>query len=151
MKLFCRSYISVIAERKERETTGVGGPLFFSGCKYFLCYPPPSPPQHIRLKRALETNRASSGLLNKVGSPVRYSTKIEFHTGATLKAISALLPPTIPSPFSPSSPSSSSSSSWGVFLSPPPHGTPVPYLKFNFRLTVNTEYAYSGRRRAEDQ
>lgn len=33
-----------------------------------------------------ETNRASSGALNKVGAPLRYLTKIEFRTGCDAKS-----------------------------------------------------------------
>lgn len=37
-------------------------------------------------RELFETNRASSGALNKVGAPLRYLTKIEFRTGCDAKS-----------------------------------------------------------------
>lgn len=58
-----------------------------------------------------ETNRASSGALNKVGAPLRYLTKIEFCTGCDAK--SNFRPPASYNPLHLQSSSSSSSSSRG--------------------------------------
>lgn len=77
-----------------------------------------------------ETNRASSGALNKVGAPLRYLTKIEFRTGCDAK--SNFRPPASYDPPHISNPLLL------LFCFPR-----VSYPKFNFRPTVNTKCAYS--------
>lgn len=58
-------------------------------------------------RELFETNRASSGALNKVGAPLRYLTKIEFRTGCDAK--SNFRPPASYNPLHLQSSSSSSS------------------------------------------
>lgn len=89
--------------------------LFFTvECIYFFSFPAHSGKRNEKMetyRELFETNRASSGALNKVGAPLRYLTKIEFRTGCDAK--SNFRPPASYNPLHLQSSSSSSSSSRG--------------------------------------